>query len=128
MIPATTNGQLEAYCMMVERGKPAANLPIQSRYAEEAISIIKRHGLKYIKNPLSDGWEEIWVYKYPHIGDIIRVLPQVPKTAFDHWVNGKLFGYSEEAIHEFLKTSTPGRTRSCCNSDTEEECRPSRLE
>jgi len=97
------NGELTAYCMMVQRGKPAANLPIHERYVVEATRIIaESYELRCHKEYLSDGWVSLWIYKYPHILDVIKALPQTPQTSFEHWVLGKLFGYDENSISEFL--------------------------
>lgn len=99
-------GELEAYCYMIHRGgKPAASVAIQDRYLETAASIVESHGLKYHVEELSPGWKTFWVYQYPHILDVIKALPQAPETVFDHWALGKLFGYSEESIQNFLSTS-----------------------
>lgn len=53
---------------------------------------------------LSKGWVTFWGYKYPHILEVIKNMPQAPKTVYDHWVLGKLFGYDEVAIQEFVQT------------------------
>ncbi|MGE5604548.1 MAG: hypothetical protein ACM3YE_02530 [Bacteroidota bacterium] len=95
-------GRLRVYCEMVQRGKPAAMLPIQARYANKAKTIIQSYGLNgYLEN-LAEGWLTLWIYKFPHILEVIKSVPQAPRTAYDHWVLGKLFGYSEAAIHEFI--------------------------
>jgi hypothetical protein len=99
------SGELDAYCYMVQRGKPAALVPVKGRYLEEALAVITaRYGLKSYAEELANGWCMLWIYKYPHILEVIKATPQAPKTVFDHWVLGKLFGYEEAAIEDFLKT------------------------
>lgn len=95
-------GRLQIYCEMVQKGKPAAMLPIQVRYANEAKTIIQSYGLNEYMENLADQWLTLWIYKFPHILEVIKSMPQAPKTVYDHWVLGKLFGYSEEAIREFI--------------------------
>lgn len=96
-------GTLEAYCYMVRRGgKPAANVPLQDRYLEEARAVVEQHGLQCHVEELAPGWKTVWVYRFPHILEVIKAVRQAPETAFDHWVLGKLFGYSEEAIQAFV--------------------------
>lgn len=95
-------GRLRVYCEMVQRGKPAAMFPIQARYANEAKTIIQSYGLHEYLEKLAEGWLTLWIYKFPHILEVIKSVPQAPSTAYDHWVLGKLFGYSEEVIHEFI--------------------------
>jgi len=98
-----TLGQIDIYCNMVLAGvKPAACFPIQSRHKEESLKQIEVYGLKIYCNTLADGWETIWIYKYDHILEVIKASPDFPKNTFDHWLLGKLFGYSEEAISQFL--------------------------
>ena len=78
--------RLRVYCEMVKKGKPAAMLPIQARYANEVKTIIQSYGLnEYLEN-LAKGWLTLWIYKFPHILEIIKSMPQVPKTDYDHWV------------------------------------------
>lgn len=96
-------GQVDAYCYMVERGKPAALVPVQERWLEEVSRLVTdTYGLKVYTESLSDGWAGLWIYKYPHVLEVIKAMRQAPQTVFDHWALGKLFGYTEEAIHEFL--------------------------
>lgn len=95
-------GEVMAYCYMVKRGKPAAMVAVQERYRTEVIRIVADMGLQTYIEPLDDGWFTLWIYRYPHIFEVIKCLPQTPKTITDHWILGKLFGYDEEAIQEFL--------------------------
>lgn len=96
-------GEITAYSYMVKRGKPAAMMPIQERYAADAVTFIhETFGLEtYVEN-LAENWKTLWIYKYEHVLKIIEVLPQAPETVLDHWILGKLFGYEESAIEEFI--------------------------
>ncbi len=103
MVPAELWTEVEVNCYMVERGKPASAVPVQDRHVRELVdSITQGHGLKAHTEKLSDGWCTLWIYRYPHMLEVIKAMKQVPASTFDHWVLGKLFGYSEEAIAEFL--------------------------
>lgn len=44
----------------------------------------------------------IWIYKEKYMLEIIKNLPEQPKTVFDHWILGKAFGYSDESIKKFI--------------------------
>jgi len=59
-------------------------------------------------NFLSNGWFRLWIFKKDIMLEIIKVLPDKPNSIFDHWVLGKVFGYSDEAIEEFLTSSKTG--------------------
>lgn len=88
---------------MVKRGKPAALISIQKRYLKEALSLIENeYKLRTYCEMLADGWITLWIYKNDYLLDVIKKVPQKPKSVFEHWVLGKLFGYSEEAIQDFL--------------------------
>ncbi|MGG1155118.1 hypothetical protein ABE237_15750 [Brevibacillus formosus] len=95
-------GEVTAYCYMVHRGKPAAMIPFQEKYREDVITFVTTQELKVYTEPLAEGWFTLWIYKHPHILDVIQSVPQVPTSVFDHWILGKLFGYEESAIQEFL--------------------------
>lgn len=98
-------GEIDAYCYMVQRGKPAAMLSIQEKYLDEVITLVTElYKLKVHVEKLAEGWAILWIYRYSHILEVIKSLPQVPDTVFDHWLLGKLFGYEEVAIQEFLET------------------------
>lgn len=97
-------GQIFTYCELVARGKPAAIISIQDRYVNEAIEVVKCNKLYHIVEELSEGWKTLWIYKERYMEEIIKKMPEKPKTVYDHWVLGKIFGYSDEAIKEYLET------------------------
>lgn len=95
--------QINDYCYFIQRGKPSAMLQVQNRYINEAMEIVERYeDLYYINKYLSDGWREFWIYRKPFMSEVIKNLPEKPKTIYDHWLLGKAFGYSDEAIEEFI--------------------------
>lgn len=97
--------KIDLYCDLVQKGKPCACEAIQNRFADEAVKRIeKTFELKAYTEELYPGWKTIWVYKDEYMLEVIKLLPEEPKTIFDHWVLGKAFGYSDEAIKNFLET------------------------
>lgn len=92
------------HCDSIKKGKPCSCEAIQSRYVEEAVKIVKTSGLKTYIEELSPKWKTLWIYKDEYMLEVIKLLPEQPKTIYDHWVLGKAFGYSDEAIKEFLET------------------------
>lgn len=96
------SGEITVYAYLVKNGKPAALVSIQTRYIDASIKIIESHGLHHHHSQLADGWFELWMYKDPNMKEIIESLPNVPTTAFDHWVLGKMFGYSDIEIFTFI--------------------------
>ena len=105
--PEFVKGQVSAYCEMVQRGKPSAILPIQNRYVDELQRYIKsEYRLHVYTETLTEEWTTIWIYKDSHMLEVIQSLPQKTETVFDHWVLGKMFGYSDEAIRQYLESQT----------------------
>lgn len=101
--------KIDLYCDLVLKGKPCACEPIQERYVREAVLKIRDFGLKTYIEHLSEGWRTIWIYKDEYMLEIIKSLPEEPKTTFDHWVLGKAFGYSDEAIKSYLEIQMEAR-------------------
>lgn len=77
-------GEIQVYCMLVKNGKPAATLTAQERHIDEIITIVKSKHLNIHVECLIDGWKTLWIYKHQHILEIIKGLPQVPKTPVNH--------------------------------------------
>ncbi|WP_024833810.1 hypothetical protein [Ruminiclostridium josui] len=99
------HGEIDSNCYMVLRGKPAAVLPVKKEFVKEAKDrIINFHKLKMIEQHLSKEWSSLWIYKKDFMFEVINCLPEKPKTVYDHWVLGKVFGYSDEAIEEFIRS------------------------
>ena len=95
---------ISTYCYMVQRGKPAALVAIQERYIDEVKILVEHeYQLKTEFEKNGDGWYSLYIYKYDHILDVIKNLPNSPQNVFEHWVLGKLFGYDEQSIAEFIK-------------------------
>lgn len=104
-VPEFVKGQVSAYCYMVERGKLAAEVPVQNRYIEELQHYVcEKHGLKTYAIEFYSGWTDLWIYEKPYVLELIRTTSSKPKSVFDHWVLGKLFGFSDSAIEEFLRS------------------------
>jgi len=101
-------GQINTYCESVSKDcKPVAMFPIQDRYVKEVVEIINKYydkSLLFHMDFLYKDWTTVWIYKKPFMKEIINNLPEQPKTIFDHWVLGKVFGYSDEAIEEYLSS------------------------
>lgn len=98
------NGEIDSNCYMVLRGKPAAVLPIKKEEVKNAADrIINFHKLKMLEQYLSEEWSSIWIYQKDYMLDVINSLPEKPKTVYEHWILGKVFGYSDEAIEQFIR-------------------------
>ncbi len=98
----TLKEKIHNYCYQIKTGKPVANIAVQNRYIVEAKQIINENKLRYFIEFLYVNWSSLWIYKKEFMIEIIKALPDNPKTIFDQWVLGKAFGYTDEAIEDFL--------------------------
>lgn len=98
-------GGFDAACSEVERGsKPAACSLIPTRWLQQATEIARQHHCNVlVKQNAQEGWSDIWIYCHEHLRDVIESVPQRPDSPFDHWILGKLFGYSEAEIARFVQ-------------------------
>lgn len=115
MLSDNLKAKIEIYCYFINKGKPTAMEPIKDKDIKETIDIVKKNGLDYFKkNLLRKDWEafgydntdksyvQVWIYKKPIMLDVIKKMPKRPKTIYDHWILGKIFGFSDEKIEEFI--------------------------
>lgn len=79
-------------------------MPIQKRYSVEAIAYINTNfNLNTYVEENTEDWDTLWIFKHLHILDVIKSLKQQAlDSKVEHWMLGKLFGYEEEAISNFL--------------------------
>lgn len=99
--------QIEMYCQAVATGnKPVAMLSIQSRYSNEIKKMVEREGLKIhlVDVNRNNSWNTAFIYRHDYLLEVIKKAPERPNSIYEHWVLGKLFGYSDEAIKDFLAT------------------------
>lgn len=97
-------GMICSDCYMVRRGKSCAYEIVKIKKLKYVLSVIKKYDLKYIIQKLNNEWVAVFMYEKWYMKEVIRSLPDKPKTLFEHWVLGKAFGYSDEAISQFLET------------------------
>jgi len=100
--------KIEQDCYLVSKGvRAAALLQFQHKKTsdvDEIITITKKHNVKYELKPFyKDGWTELWIYENNIVRYIINELPDKPNLPSDHYILGKLFGYSDEKIFDFCK-------------------------
>ncbi|HEY8803994.1 MAG TPA: hypothetical protein VIM42_02610 [Clostridium sp.] len=99
-------GQLNAFCYMVEKGcKPVAMMSLQNRYIDKAKEIVKEiDNLKFYSEYLCEGWATIYIYKHDYLLEVIKNSPKDHVTVYDHWVLGKMFGFSDDEIGKFVES------------------------
>jgi len=99
-----TKGQLTELCQMVYRGaKPCAMVPVMNKDFKMAKIICTMENCKFKALNLSDGWKTFWVYIRDELIEVIDSMPPELETEADHYLLGALFGYSNDAICDFLR-------------------------
>ncbi len=102
-----TKWQLIEICQAVLRGSKPCGLMAIKIDDEQLAKIVCLHErvkfrIKKSENEENE-WCNIWVYFHDELIRVIDLLPNTPTTAADHYLNGALFGYSNEMICKFLK-------------------------
>jgi hypothetical protein len=98
-----SEGQLTELCQMVYRGsKPCAMIPIMAKNIQTAKMVCTMENCKFKVVELSEGWLTFWVYIRDELPKVIDLIPIEPKTEVDHYLLGALFGYSNDAICDYL--------------------------
>lgn len=89
---------------LVKAGKPCSKILVHAENVETFQAVVQKEGVySYTKPSLtSESWTALWIFKHKHMLQVINKLPDNPETPFDHWLLGKAFGYSDEAIMEFI--------------------------
>ncbi len=103
-------GQFDIYCQDVKREvKPLALLSVQDRYVSRVVDYVtNKEGLFVYTEDIAEGWSAVYIYKYDFLKDVILELPSSPQTAYEHWILGKVFGYSDNEIANFIGRQEEG--------------------
>ena len=100
-----TKGQLTELAAQVAAGaKPVAEVSIKSDEGDECTKYVHQHypALFCYLEGLGCEWATLWIMKDRRMIPIIRNRPRNPVGAVDHFYLGKLFGYSDAAILDFI--------------------------
>lgn len=100
---------LSNYISYVKCGvKPVSLIQINNRYLDECIQEIKDHNLLFITEETGKTHTNLFIFKdgmYEHIVSYLLWF-SYNEEVFDAWLQGKVFGYSDEMIREFIVKNT----------------------
>lgn len=104
-----TKGTAYSYADEVAKGvKPVAEVTVKTGEVWKCVSFVHKHHPEvtcYVEEcATAPGWSFVWMMQDARMLDIIVQRPLEPKTAADHWYLGKLFGYSDTAILDWVRT------------------------
>lgn len=91
-------------------GGPEDLLETLEDQLKEVKEIVREHGLFFHSHLLAhdeydlddEDTAVVWIYRFPHQGRIIRSL-KGDHSYTEEWIIGKLLGYDDYAMEEFLK-------------------------
>lgn len=98
-------GQLNAYCYEVEKGtKPVALILVKTIYVDEIKQCVEEHSLRVKVKEVNEypEWSSAYIFKDKYLGKVIENAPEEPSSIYDHWILGKLFGYSDAEIKAYV--------------------------
>lgn len=98
-------GQLSVYCYEISKGtKPVAMIPVKTIYVEQLKEYVEKEKL-YVSVEEVKGypeWSTVYIFRDKYLKDVIKNAPDTPNSIYDHWVLGKLFGYSNADIKAYV--------------------------
>lgn len=110
------DGQALSYCEMVNRGvRLAGFLDVHAKEIARLVGLIERDGCKgKVVDTGAQGRAGLWIYRDDRVVTLIDAFEakgsHVPSDA-DTWMMGKLFGYGDTDVLEFMaRRSTTGAT------------------
>ena len=92
--------------LIKKEARPAAEITIRNKTLSDAETMIEQADLKMFKTPCGENHHSLFIYKHAHLEPIIKKAVGLPtdEMALQRWIEGKLFGYSEEMIGEFIES------------------------
>ncbi|MFH1539007.1 MAG: hypothetical protein ABIH66_08595 [bacterium] len=101
-----TMGKISAQAELVKRGvRPVAEITVHKDCFQAAIEEVERFNLYTRCIPKGENHTEIYLFQHSHLGNVVEYLNdnQESSEIFFAWCCGKLFGYSEYQIGEFIE-------------------------
>jgi len=102
-------GRISSSALPVNLGaRPVAETMVRKenldRLLKEPIVVVALLGLEYHLDLRGENHVSIYIFKHPHLRSVIEYLLR-DETGGDFftWARGKLFGYSEDCIAEFIE-------------------------
>ena len=99
-------GSIRTHVMLVKAGvRPVASVMARNEHIEECKKLIKTEKLFMVLNPRGKNHTTIYIFKHPCVENVINFTLGNPydRKALIQWIEGKMFGYSDEEIAGFVK-------------------------
>jgi len=84
--------------------RPVALVMARNEHIEEGKNLIKTENLFMVLNPRGENHTAIYIFKHPCVENVINFTLGKPynRKALMQWIEGKMFGYSDEEIARFI--------------------------
>lgn len=100
-------GQVVAYCEAIRReSRVAAQLAFPKMYVATLTRLIAREGCRSAVESVTSDHASIWIYRSRTVKRLIDRLALEPESALYTWSMGKLFGYADRDVLNFIERST----------------------
>lgn len=99
-------GSIKTHVYLVKSGvRPVALEMVRNEHIEECKKRIKTENLFIVLNPRGKDHTAIYIFKHPCVENIINFTlgKSYDRKALMQWIEGKMFGYSDEEITGFVK-------------------------
>ena len=93
------------HAMLINAGvRPVALVMVRNEHIEESKKLIKTENLFMVLNPRGENHTAIYIFKYFCIENVINFTlgKNYDRKALMQWIEGKMFGYSDEGINRFI--------------------------
>ena len=100
-----TTNSTRIHIMLVNAGvRPVALVMVRNNHIEESKNLIKTENLFMILNPRGENHTAIYIFKHHYVENIINFTLGKPhdRKALMWWMEGKMFGYSDEEIARYV--------------------------
>jgi len=102
-------GRIHTHAILVKAGvRLVAQEIVQNDCVKICLEIITSEDLHYILTPAGETHTAIYIFKFPGMQNVINFTLGKPynKSDLKCWIEGKMFGYSDEEIMQFIKDNS----------------------
>lgn len=99
-------GSISSNIFFVKKGiRPVSQFTIRKEWVDEIIIEIKKNHLYFLKINIDENYDSLYIFKYLYLENIIKFVNSLPynKDILNAWIDGKMFGYSDEEIERYIK-------------------------
>lgn len=101
-------GNISSNILAVKKGmRLVSQHTIRKKWVDEIIINIKKNNLNFLKISIDKNYDSVYFFHHLFMGNIIKYMNHLPcnENVVKIWINGKMFGYSDEEIKNHIKIS-----------------------